>query len=509
MNKPNLGLAARAATLALFLASGSATALAFGPLAPLAQDVAARSMPIVSVRCEVPPGGLPSLVPLPDAEPAPKPPGDETAQGPGTPPVVPLPSEPTPTDPPAPAPTPAEPATPPVEPPPVADAGFRYYPPGDLPAKDAGRGRNDRKVWLPDMIFPLKLGEGQQPHMNSQIWGYGGGGWGGKGAAGGTECDPRNYDPMLQRDNYCEVRDHSMSLCPAGKGHQGQDIRPPTCADDKWEVVAVVDGVIDQVTSNTTVRLKAADGTYYRYLHMHPKSITVKVGQKVKQGQVLGRVSRYMGGSIQTTRHLHFDVRQRVRTASGATIDAYVPTWASLVVALRKAKGLDPGVDADGNLVPDPAYEIGAVAPPKPTPAPEPAPAPTPAPPAPAPAPAPPAPAPTPAPPAPTPAPEPVPPAPAPAPAPEPAPPAPAPEPAPPAPAPAPEPAPPAPSPAPEPTPPAPAPAPAPEPAPPAPTPEPAPPAPAPEPAPPVPERTWYQWGKDTATSWWNWLTGR
>lgn len=409
--------------------------------------------------------------------------------------------EPSPT--PGPAPEPSKPQ-------------FAYHPPGALIEKDMGRGRAaDRFVYLPAIIFPLKLGDGNFPHMNSQIWGYGGGGWGGKGAPGGSESDRRNYDPMQQRDNYCEVRGWAMPLCPAGAGHQGQDIRPPTFKDNAWEAVAVVDGTITNVTRNTTVQLKGKDGTDYYYLHMHPSSIKVKSGQSVKQGQVLGKVSKYMNGSPSTSLHLHFQARQTIK-AGTKTITAYVPVFTSLVAALRRDKGLDPGIAADGTLIVDAGYEIGA-APPEPQPEPQPQPLPSPPEPAPQPAPTP---APTPDP-VPTPTPEPAPepaPSPEPAPQPEPAPePAPAPQPIPPTPAPEPVPTP-APEPTPEPEPePEPAPSPAPQPIPdptPAPTPEPAPapqpaPIPAPEPAPaPQPEKGWWEWMKDGASSWWSWWRG-
>ena len=399
----------------------------------------------------------------------------------------------------------------PTEPPQAGDglnndptkAGFAYYPPGELYERDKGRGRVDRFVYMPNIIFPLKLTEAQFPHMNSQIWGYGGGGWNGKGAAGGVDSDPRNYDPMKQRDNYCEVRGWDMPLCPGGAGHQGQDIRPPSYKDNYWEAVAVADGTIVNVTSNTTVQLKTNDGTDFYYLHMHPKSITVKTGAKVKQGQVLGKVSRYMGGTVSTSLHLHLQVRQRI-TVGGKAMQVYVPTFPSLIAALRRSKGLDPGIGPDGNLLVDAGLEIGAPKP-SPTPAPSPTPSPTPAPsPTPTPAPQPePPPTPTPAPvPEPTP-----PPAPTPTPAPEPAPvPTPAPEPAP-----APEPTP-VPTPQPEPSPvptPAPEPAPAPEPTPaPAPTPAPTPapepqPTPAPAPAPAPQEQGWWDWMKSYWKSWW------
>jgi murein DD-endopeptidase MepM/ murein hydrolase activator NlpD len=243
----------------------------------------------------------------------------------------------------------------------VVDLGFAYYPPGDLDPHNANRGRKgDRKVYLPNIIFPLRLAPDQHPHMNSQIWGHGGSGYDGSGATGGSECDPANYDPMLQRDTYCEIRSWAMPMCPGGTGHQGQDIRPPTCKDNAWEVVAVVDGIITQVTSNTTVRLKGADGTDYWYLHMHPQSITVKVGQSVKQGDVLGRVSKYMDGDPNgTTVHLHFQVRQTIRV-DGKILSVYVPGYTSLIAAYRKTKGLDPGIGPDGNLVVDARFEIGA-----------------------------------------------------------------------------------------------------------------------------------------------------
>jgi murein DD-endopeptidase MepM/ murein hydrolase activator NlpD len=411
-------------------------------MAICAEDAPSDDALLSSIRCAVPPGGLdPVTGPIL----TPDPPGAADSPPP-TAPATPPAREPAP---------PASDA-----PPPRADPGFRYHPPGVLADRDANanRGRlEDRKVYVPDMVFPIRLEAGRFASMNSQIWGYGGGGYNGVGEAGGTECDPRNYDPMQQRDNFCEVRGWSMPLCPSGAGHQGQDIRPPSCKDNAWEVVAVVDGIITLVTANTTVKLKGNDGTVYEYLHMHPNSIAVTEGSKVKQGDVLGRVSKFMNGARNTTYHLHFNVRQRLQVGT-KVLEAYVPPYTSLIAAYRKSKGLDPGIDGAGNLMPDPMLEIGAVA--QAPPQPPPAPAPT------EPAPAPSTPAPT-----------------------EPAPQPPSPAPAPPA---SDTPAPPAPSvPAPEP------------PAPPAPTPAPAPPQPQPE-APPEPAKSWWQRGIDKALELWN-----
>ena len=407
-------------------------------------DAAPNGLPLVPVKCDVTPTTDPVTPPptdpapsAPPATPPATPPGQQTGGGtpttpPGTPPGTP-------------------PATPPSAPPgtpPASSPGFGYYPPGDTYPDNNKLGRkSDRFVYLPDIIYPIKLDAGRFPHMNSQIYGHGG-----YKGPGGSESHRDNYNPFKQRDDYCEERGWSMPLCPSGTGHQGQDIRPPSPEDTKWECVAVVDGLITKVTSNTTVELKAKDGTTYQYLHMNAASIRVKTGQTVKQGDVLGRVSKIMGGSPSTTIHLHFHARQNIRIGQ-RELTVFVPVYSSLVSALRRAKGLDGGVGADGNLIAEAGLEIGVTAPPPPAPTPAPAPTPEPTP-------------------------EPTP---APAPAPEPAP-APTPEPAP-------APPPPAPEPAPAPTP----------------TPEPAP-APAPAPAPPPapePQKWWWQSAWDKTTNWW------
>lgn len=241
---------------------------------------------------------------------------------------------------------------------PQDDLAFAYYPPGDLAG--GARGVTDRKVYLPDIIFPLKVEKGQHAFMNSQIFGRGGAGWGGKGALGGSESDPRNYNAMRLRDNYCEPREFAMPLCPSGKGHQGQDIRPPSFKDNFWEVLAVADGTITQVTSSSSLTLTTPAGSKIMYLQMDPQSITVKEGQQVRQGEVIGRVSNYLGGKPKmTTLHLHFQVQQSIKIGD-RTVSTYVPPYTSLIAAYRELKGLPRGIDASGNLIVDPDHEIGA-----------------------------------------------------------------------------------------------------------------------------------------------------
>jgi hypothetical protein len=136
------------------------------------------------------------------------------------------------------------------------------------------------------------------------------------------EGHPENY-AYPWSDNFCEARDRDTQKCPAGRGHQGQDIRPSTCIPqsgdpdrckpDIHEVVAVADGVAlrDQ---NKIKLIVDSQRLYYVYLHMNKKTLDaagMKDQQKnpVKKGQVLGKVGDFDGEPGGTSAHLHFEVR--------------------------------------------------------------------------------------------------------------------------------------------------------------------------------------------------------
>ncbi|GAC1367220.1 MAG: hypothetical protein NVSMB47_18350 [Polyangiales bacterium] len=185
----------------------------------------------------------------------------------------------------------------------TAQAGpFTYDPPGVL-VPGSGSGRKDDKVYAPGILFPIK---DSAAFANSQVWGAGGG-----SGPGGSQCDKVNFT-YPWHDNYCETRSWSMPLCPSGAGHQGQDTRASDCTPDVHPGVAVEDGTITHVGSYT-VYLTVADGTRFDYLHM--SGVTVAVGDVVKRGQVLGKVSNQFGGSS-TTVHLHFNIQQNVACTS-------------------------------------------------------------------------------------------------------------------------------------------------------------------------------------------------
>ncbi len=74
-------------------------------------------------------------------------------------------------------------------------------------------------------------------------------------------------------------------------------------------ITAFCDGVVKiskySVTAGEYVQIDHGNGIYTRYLHMKKGSRTVKAGQKVFKGQVLG----YMGATGNVTgAHLHFDI---------------------------------------------------------------------------------------------------------------------------------------------------------------------------------------------------------
>lgn len=199
---------------------------------------------------------------------------------------------------------------------------FTYDPPGQL-VPGSGQGRPDMTVYAPGMRFPMETGPA---FANSQVWGRGG-----LNGGGGSQCDEENFS-YPWHDNYCETRDWNMPLCPAGTGHQGQDIRAATCEKDVHWVVSAVDGRITNI-GNYSVYVTAPDGTRFDYLHM--SNVQVTSGAEVKRGQRLGKVSNQFNGTP-TTVHLHFNIRQNV----AGTGFVYVSPYMSLVASYEDLMGL-------------------------------------------------------------------------------------------------------------------------------------------------------------------------
>lgn len=114
-----------------------------------------------------------------------------------------------------------------------------------------------------------------------------------------------------------------------GKMHNGIDVGS-SGKIGVYNIIAPKDGTVEYVfngcSDNGTygnscggyrgnqVYINHGDGTYSRAQHMAKNSVTVKVGDVVKQGQVIGKIG--MSGSCKGA-HLHFEIK----TNNGATYD--------------------------------------------------------------------------------------------------------------------------------------------------------------------------------------------
>lgn len=204
---------------------------------------------------------------------------------------------------------------------------FTFEKPGIL-VTGSGRGRADTRNYAAGIRFPL---EAAPAFANSQVWGRGGL----NGARGSQQCDAPNYT-YPWHDNYCETRTWAIALCPAGQGHQGQDIRPATCSKDVHWAVAASDGTVESV-GRYSLFLRGPDAnTRFEYLHM--SNVTVKVGDKVTRGARLGRVSNIFTVGTPTTIHLHFNIRQNLPVLGWT----YVPPYGALIDAYQRLLGGKP-----------------------------------------------------------------------------------------------------------------------------------------------------------------------
>ncbi|MDP3800874.1 M23 family metallopeptidase [Brevundimonas sp.] len=222
---------------------------------------------------------------------------------------------------PAPVVPPAEPEAPPAPEP----AGWPHADGGDL-YPGSGSGATDATVWAAGMRFPMEAGPA---YANSQVYGYGGYAPPGPGTG---QCDPRNYS-YPWRDNFCETRSWTNGMCPAGRGHQGQDIRPATCEKKVHWIVAAESGRITSIGSYT-VTLLGDSGRIYRYLHMDMAGVNAlfptMASRNVERSQHIGKVSADFGGNA-TTIHLHFEIKAPVSIGGSPASVNFVPTYASLV----------------------------------------------------------------------------------------------------------------------------------------------------------------------------------
>jgi len=244
-------------------------------------------------------------------------------------------------------------------------ADFTYYAPGDILPGTGMRGQGGRAdaTVFSKIRFPMA----QSPaYVNSQTFMNWGGcdftgrvGLGGSGRNAAYRCkvnsvplvhdESRNY-AYPWRDNFCEHRYFAVAQCPAGLGHQGEDIRPGSCklrnaeADRcepyQHDIVAVRDGVVLRAAGDEALYLVVdAPGEHirFRYLHMDPHMLDAAgmvSGRELSEGEVIGAVDNYETHQGGTTYHLHFDVQ--VPTRAGWV---FVNPYMTLVSAYERLIG--------------------------------------------------------------------------------------------------------------------------------------------------------------------------
>ncbi len=115
-------------------------------------------------------------------------------------------------------------------------------------------------------------------------------------------------NPVLQKGKHKVTSPYGMrTIWGEQKMHNGIDLVGEGSTLDN--IIAFADGkvVVSKYSSDIGeyIKLDHGNGNYTRYLHLKSKSRTVKVGDTVKKGQVLG----YMGATGKVTgAHLHFDI---------------------------------------------------------------------------------------------------------------------------------------------------------------------------------------------------------
>jgi hypothetical protein len=281
------------------------------------------------------------------------------------------------------APQQQQPEAPPqtIDRPAQVSADFTYHPSGDILPGTGMRGqagRPDTTVYA-KIRFPMARAPSFVNSQTFMNWGdcdfTGRVALGGSGRNASYRCrvnsltlvrdESKNY-AYPWRDNFCEHRYFEVGQCPAGLGHQGEDIRPGSCklhnaeADrcDPYQdnVVAVHDGIVLRTPGDEALYLVVnAPGEHirFRYLHMDPRLLDAAGmvnGRRLRQGDVISAVDNYMSYQGGTTDHLHFDVQ--VLTRDGWM---FVNPYMTLVAAYERLIG------ARGVLVKDPAVTTASV----------------------------------------------------------------------------------------------------------------------------------------------------
>jgi hypothetical protein len=245
----------------------------------------------------------------------------------------------------------------PVERPAKVSQSFGYYAPGQIQSGSGFRGQGGRQDYTvySQIRFPLA---DAPAFAGTELFRHG----------PRTRISDPSETPAADavktpwRDNFCERRGFSVSQCPAGIGHQGQDIRPLIChpapnsdrCDPPGDVVAVRGGVILRSPRQEAAYLfvnSANEHIRFRYLHMNPRKMdadNLLSGRRVDEGEVIGEVGNFSMKEAGTSYHLHFDIQ--VPTRDGWV---FVNPYVTLVAAYERLIGARGTELTDANVVAD------------------------------------------------------------------------------------------------------------------------------------------------------------
>jgi hypothetical protein len=169
------------------------------------------------------------------------------------------------------------------------------------------------------------------------------------------------------RDNFCETRYFQTGQCPAGLGHQGQDIRPAFCRQRNpgdrcypfiHDVVAIRDGKVVRLPGQGSLQLivNSADlRARVRYFHMSPKELDAHglfTGRSVHEGEVIGTLGNFLRPNAVTTAHLHFELE--VPSKDGwVLVNPYMTLVASYERLIeRRGREIEGDINADAQTGP-------------------------------------------------------------------------------------------------------------------------------------------------------------
>ena len=240
----------------------------------------------------------------------------------------------------------------PIERPTAVSHSFGYYGPGQLLSGTGFRGqagRIDYTVYS-QIRFPLA---DAPAFATSQVYQR-------RNRSQAADADDALGPALPWRDNFCERRGFPVGQCPAGIGHQGQDIRPGPCkpppgmerCTHHGDIVAVRDGVILRSPRQEAAYLfvnSANEHIRFRYLHMSPRKMdadNLLSGRRVHEGEVIGEVSNFSMKEAGTSYHVHFDVQ--VPTKYGWV---FVNPYMTLVTAYERLIGERGTEFADPSVV--------------------------------------------------------------------------------------------------------------------------------------------------------------